>query len=143
MERTLVDANNGSGLEFSLGSFGRIIDSTITHNTQTGDNGAGINNGGELDVVNTTISDNTTDPWGGGINNDGILRLIGSTIRGNDDGLGAAGILSEGCTLIIYSTISGNLGNGIYVTAGEYARLSMFNSTVPAIRASGFSLADM
>lgn len=130
MERCLVDSNNGGGLNLGAGSSGDISDSTITNNTLIGGNGAGIYNAGNLDIVNTTISDNIGDQWAGGIFNNGILRLIRSTVSGNDDTQGGAGIVVQGDTVISNSTISGNMGDGIYVTADASATLDMYSSTI-------------
>lgn len=136
MERTLIYANAGGGLNFGLGSFGNITDSTISNNTLTGGFGAGIFNDGEIDVVNTTISKNTTDLSGGGISNDGLLRLVGSTVSSNSAQTGA-GIFTQGDVIIINSTISTNSGTGIHVSAAANARLSIYSSTVTGNQGAG------
>jgi len=85
MERTRVNTNTGSGLQFDLGSIGgSITDSTVSNNT------------------------------GGGILSNAILLLVErSTVSGN--GAAGAGIQAGAGTLIINSTISSNLGTGILV----------------------------
>ena len=142
MERCLVDTNAGHGLDFACGSFGTITDSTVINNSVIGSNGAGIYNCGELDIVNTTISDNTTDQWGGGIANDAgaILRLIGSTVSGNSDAQGAAGLFSAGNTLLINSTISGNIGNGIYPAGPPGAVHQIYSSTIAMNQGIGLDM---
>jgi predicted outer membrane repeat protein len=61
-----------------------FIDSTIEGNSAQGD-GGGLRCDGILDVVNTTVSNNTTeDRSGGGIWTSGLAFIDGSTIAGNE-----------------------------------------------------------
>ena len=74
-----------------------------------GDNGAGINNQGNLIVDNSSINSNkaSNSTPGGGIYNTGTLQILRSTIRDNSaDNTG--GIFNSGVLTIEDSTLSGN-----------------------------------
>ena len=82
--------------------------------------GGGIFNRGTLNIINSSISNNTaSDGSGGGICNRGEATITNSTISGNDAGtFGDGGGIknSEGTLTITNSTISGNsasVGGGI------------------------------
>ena len=89
-----------------------ISNLTITNGSTTA-TGGGINNDGNLTLVNSTVSDNTSSGFGGGaIYSASSLNITGSTIsgntaNGNGNGGGIAGI---GTINITNSTISGNSG---------------------------------
>jgi len=79
----------------------------------------GITNRGILTIVNSTISENTSNAGdGGGIYNDGILTLTGSTLDNNSAAEGGAILNGPNSTLTITSSI---FSNNFGVTVGELA----------------------
>jgi predicted outer membrane repeat protein len=77
----------------------------------------GIENQGNLTVVDSNITDNTSSDFGGGIATDGTLSLIGSTISDNRATANGGGIeIGAGSAIIADSTIADNTssdGGGI------------------------------
>ena len=110
-----------------------ISNLTITNGSTTA-TGGGINNNGNLTLVNSTVSDNTSSGFGGGaIYSVSSLNITGSTIsgntaNGNGNGGGIAGI---GTINITNSTISGNSGayGGGIITFNNTA-LTITSSTI-------------
>jgi len=94
----------------------RIEASTISENTHSFGGAVCENGGGKVDVVDSTVSGNTTAgnfslDVGGGLLEDGsgILTITRSTISGNTAGIGAGVMEDGGGTIVIdRSTISGN-----------------------------------
>jgi hypothetical protein len=95
-----------------------LTNSAISGNSAS--NGGGIyNKGGQLTIINCTVSSNLAIMEGGGIFTSGTLTTTNSTISGNSSGSNGGGIHSGGIlTIIINSTISGNSaaanGGGIH-----------------------------
>ena len=93
-------------------------------------NVGGIYNGKNLNIINSTISDNTASNAGGILNN-GILKVKNTTIQANNASNYGGGIFSFSGELCIYnSTITGNNatnGGGIYLFIGK---LCIYNSTI-------------
>ncbi|MEM7008789.1 MAG: choice-of-anchor Q domain-containing protein [Thermodesulfobacteriota bacterium] len=89
LERVLIEANNsrrGGGLANGSQATTNIRSSAIyENNVLAGPEqwGGGIYNSGELEMVNTTISNNNVGDLGGGIFNEGNLNIIFSTIASN------------------------------------------------------------
>ena len=87
-------------------------------------NGGGIANHSILKIINSTISNNTASGDGGGIQNDnnsqGAVTIINSTISGNEACRGGGGIFNRrGSVTLANTTISGNkVGNCIGYTFG-------------------------
>jgi hypothetical protein len=98
--------------------------------------GAGIQNSGTLQVINSTLSDNATGV-GGGIVNGGTLTVIGSTFTGNTGQVRGGGIHNTGTLTVINSTFSGNSaafeGGALYNSAGT---VTITNSTFSGNSAS-------
>jgi hypothetical protein len=98
-----------------------------------GSGGAIYNNGGTMEISDSTISGSISGHYGGALySTSGTVNVIGSTISGNAAILGAGGILLTGGTVnVIGSTVSGNFaglyGPGIYNTHGT---LTVTNSIV-------------
>jgi len=135
ISNTDISNNKTSGI---YGGNLKMINSTITNNQSK--RGGGIYNQGETILINTTISDNQSDESGGGIYNDGIITIINSTISQNSSGSGG-GIFNRHELKLINSTISGNqayTGGGIlnYSEGASYGRISILNSTITANKAS-------
>jgi hypothetical protein len=82
---TVRDGNvvgSGGGILINSGGIVNILNSTISNNTAI--SGGGIFNNGTLNILNSAIANNTTTLWGGGITNtDGTLNIANSTISGN------------------------------------------------------------
>jgi len=93
--------------------------------------GAGIDNNGNLTIINSTVTNNQAFSYGGGIYNTGNLNLIKSSVYGNSADLHGGGIdNSTATTTVLNSTIAGNTavsGGGIYTWA---SKTSIFDSTV-------------
>ena len=108
------------------GNFSRYFSGGIT-----------VNQGGTLNVIDTTVSDNHSGAYanGGGIGvNLATLVLSGSTVSGNSSVVGA-GIFAWSSTLAIHnSTVSGNTatdeGGGIWLYAS--AGFELVHATIAA-----------
>jgi len=122
---------------FYVSSAGNLtLDSLTLSGGKAQGNGGGIlNNGGTLNITNSTISGNTAFSGGGILGLQGTLTINNSTISGNTatttDG---GGIKSYGTLTVNNSTISGNTagtsgfgGGGICNFGGT---LSVTNSTI-------------
>lgn len=110
-----------------------IINSIISNNSSVMEQqgaGGGIGNYGMMTITNSTISGNSA--WyGGGIENDGWLYLNNSTVSGNFAHNAGGGIEDYGNIMrIINSTISGNSSD--YSGAGieNWSSLELYNSTI-------------
>jgi hypothetical protein len=116
---------------------------TITEGHVTIGGGGGIDNLGNLTVINSTISGNYAGAFGGGITNIGYsanLTVINSTISGNNTNGSGGGIINAGTTRIpatltvTNSTISGNAagnyGGGIASFEESAATQMVTGSTI-------------
>ncbi len=122
----LSASGNGGALANDTDGTANLLNVRVEGNTADG-RGGGIANGGDLQIMNSTISGNSslTDD-GGGIQNDGVLSLLLSEVDGNRAKSGA-GInnLKGGQLKLTDSTLAGNqagsdgggLFNGGTVTA--------------------------
>ena len=125
-ESTIIDGNGGLLGErvFQITSTVLISGVTIEHGRETQYFGGGLNNSGQLTLINTVIFSNTDvspNGWGGGIFNSGALTISHSAIRDNATGKSNAyggGIYNQGPLLITNSTISGNVTYPKYITSG-------------------------
>lgn len=109
------DLTISGGGQFGVFQVAAISHATIAGLTITGgfdSQGAGIENYGQLNLVDLTITGNdATEMGGGGVNNTlyGQLTIDQSTISGNLSNLGnGGGIANSGILTINASTISGN-----------------------------------
>lgn len=153
----VLDAFGTTDVAASKGAFqsdnSRVIDSgadnltlqglTITGGRTTNDSGGGIEAGGTLRIVNSTIAGNFADgSHGGGIFGD-TVELINSTVRGNqvfgyaDQG---GGVFASSISLI-NSTVSDNSTQGQFgIGHGIYAHeATLLNSTVYGNRALNYT----
>lgn len=115
--------SGGAGLGGSPGTVTTLLDSTITEN-YSGHSGAGIYTfGGTFVLINTTISNNTSNSNSGGgiyISGTGQLYLINSTISGNasiDSNGGGIYLHSQATAYVYNTTIAGNSaanGGGLF-----------------------------
>ena len=92
----------------------------------------GIDNEGDLTIVNGGVTNNGGNISGGGIYNQGTTRLINTTVSGNATNFsGGGGIYNGGSLEIVNSTINNNSssfanGGGIY----NRGSLEIVNSTI-------------
>ncbi|MDY6987932.1 MAG: DUF4347 domain-containing protein, partial [Thermodesulfobacteriota bacterium] len=92
-KNSTINSNTVSGY-FGTGAAGicnggdlTLTNSTISSNTATTGSGAGIYNATSMDVVNCTVSSNIAENgYGGGIYNDGTATILNSTICINTSG---------------------------------------------------------
>ena len=90
-----------------------VINSTITGNTST-QQGGGIQNwhGGAMTITSSTVSNNEAkDNYGGGILNKGPMTISNTMITNNTAQIGGGGISNGGTITITGSTISNNTAN--------------------------------
>ncbi len=101
---------NGGGI-LNHGNL-RVLDTTISGNTSN--NGSGIDNWGTLSVEFSVIDSNTGAPYGGGIRNTAAanLTVTNSIISNNIVGENGGGIANDGITSITTSIITGNSTTG-------------------------------
>lgn len=98
----------GGGLSNAEGIV-NVLGTTVTDNsTDSSGVGGGIDTfGGRVDVVESTVSGNQAEIGGGTFNDAGEMRLAASTVSANVADLGA-GISNLGTLALVNSTISGN-----------------------------------
>ena len=145
----LSSGQDGGGGGLAATGGGVVVSSVISGNSSSGFYGGGGILAGQLTLIDSTVSDNTTsgsfNSGGGGVRATARTVLINSTISGNSttgaeqfgsrvygDG---GGLSTEGNTTLVNSTISGNstegangLGGGIAINGG--AELTLTNSIV-------------
>jgi CSLREA domain-containing protein len=126
-----------------------LRNSAVLRNSATHSGGGIADFGGTVTLINSTVADNrvtgTTGFGGGGIHNQGQLTILGSTISGNSSAVAGGGISNvpelagEVRATLTNSTVSGNsaatLGGGVHTSifnagSGQNVFLSLINSTV-------------
>jgi CSLREA domain-containing protein len=129
-------ADDGGGI-FNTGTL-TVTSSRLSDNQATGsNNGGGIyNQGGTVDIVDSTIIGNSAGFNGGGVFNEGSLSTVtvnDSTVSGNNVSNSGGGIANQGNRLtVVNSTVSGNSahsGGGVFHSL-ETGTVSLINSTV-------------
>lgn len=123
-DNTISD-NALSGIYNNAGTI-VLTRSTVSHNT-----GGGVYNSGTLTLINSVVSNNSTDSpgGGGGIKNLGTLTLAASTVSRNTAVNSGGGIMNSSQLTLTDSTVSGNksgYGGGIE----NYGALTLTDSTV-------------
>jgi TIR domain len=115
-------SQTGTGAIFNDGTLA-LIDCSVFDNKTSG-----ILNLASATLASSIISDDAAD-YGGGINNWGNLTIINSTISGNRASNSGGGIYNLGIFKLANSTISGNQasggGGGIYNNMGIYTENDM------------------
>ncbi|PRP66384.1 beta strand repeat-containing protein [Nonlabens agnitus] len=125
-------AAEGGALWNQLNSVLVVSNSTLDGNSANGtavDNGGGaiFNNGGDTEVYDTTISNNTSVSNGGGISNQvGSLIVETSTISSNTASLDGAGVYHAGTNALFdIVTVARNIatgnGGGLASVAGTFS----------------------
>ncbi len=120
-----------------------IRDSTLRQNEALAETGGGIlqTSTGQMTIIGSTLEQNSATNPGGGINNAGSLQIINSTLSANTTGSLAApadrggGIanVSPGDLTLVQSTLVGNQSTGNNASAGgvyNAATLTLINSVV-------------
>ncbi len=131
--------NGTGGAIFARGTT-EVIDCTIEQNTANY-SGGGIFSSGMLTITGTTLSNNTAQKGGGGLagNNEANIQLLNSTLSGNSTPSSGGGIKTAGVSLsLINSTIiqnSATAGGGI--SDGGYSGITLHNTLV-----AGNTIAD-
>lgn len=107
------------GIDFNGGA-GTITNSTISGNAADATGGVATNN--RLVIIGSTISGNVARKFSAGgisVNVGGNLTLVNSTLSGNTSGLGGAALGNEEVALLTNVTITGNrAGTDVATTSG-------------------------
>ncbi|MEM9061578.1 MAG: choice-of-anchor Q domain-containing protein [Pseudomonadota bacterium] len=106
------DAGNGGGIYNRSAGELNLVDTTVSDNTASYD-GGGLYNLGTATLTNVTFDSNYTNGYGGGIlNSAGTLTVTNGTFYDNDSESGGGGIHNNsGATIdVISSTFTGNYG---------------------------------
>ncbi|MBE9466689.1 MAG: T9SS type A sorting domain-containing protein [Bacteroidetes bacterium] len=143
--------SKGGGIYLDYTARVSILNSEITDNTAV-ENGGGIYNAGELDILNSLISNNSTisgsnDMGGGGIANAGHLNILNSAIHDNYSAFHGGGILNCDDNAVLYlerDSITDNTaskaGGGIANTGAEQVDIInclIANNTAQSNKAGG------
>jgi predicted outer membrane repeat protein len=105
---TAGSSNSGGGGISNAGTL-NLINSTISGNSSTSNtSGGGIFNTGTLNATNSTISGNSSTNDGGGVSNRGGMNLTNSTITGNSATTQAGGFFNNSSVNMTNSTITEN-----------------------------------
>jgi predicted outer membrane repeat protein len=130
---------SGSKLISSYGPL-TLTASTLSANTVTNGDGAGIDTIGTLTVTNSTFSGNSGG-YGGGIYNGGTLTVTNSTFRGNSARDNGGGIYNTfGTVTVTNSTFSDNsatFGSGIHSDGSVTITSSTFSGNSASISGGG------
>jgi uncharacterized repeat protein (TIGR01451 family)/CSLREA domain-containing protein len=104
-------ASNGGGIFNDGGAILNVLDSTLSNNTAS-NIGAGIFAQHDINISNSTVSNNTASGGGGGIYlQTGASKVLNSTISGNsisNTGSGGGILVSGGTVQIANCTLSNN-----------------------------------
>ncbi len=131
---TITGGSVGSDLGGGISNSGTLtlINTAVSNNTSN-INGGGIqnNSSGVLTLINSTVSNNSANTSGGGINNGaGNLTLINSTVSNNSAGINNGGIAATGTINLINSTVSTNRTNGSVGGITIFGTLNARNSII-------------
>lgn len=108
-----VNMNDGGAIYNPPSGMLTINNCVIMNNKSLG-NGGGIINSGSLEIINSTISNNTA-LHGGGVRNEGFATITNSTISDNIISSLGGGLSNSGIITITNSTFSDNIGGGLQV----------------------------
>ncbi len=122
-------AISGGGLHNKVGSTATVINSTLSGNTSG--TGGGLLNNGTVELINSTVSNNTATANGGGIASGGSVTVTNSTVSTNSATFGGGFYLSSSTAALNNSTVSANsannTGGGIY---GVTSTVNLNNSII-------------
>ena len=147
-----IDHNSGRGLTSYYST--PLIGITIVRDSMIDHNGGGISHtGGELIVVNSTISGNQAQRDGGGIHlancNGGLASFFNTTIYGNEsdvdrDNYGNGGGLFYSCSTyeikIANTIIAGNIDHTTSPLAGDDCGSRSGNGSKLVLNSAGYNL---
>ncbi len=138
---------SGGGISNQPDSTATLTDSVVSGNRIYEGAGGGINNGGTLTLVRSTVTANSAT-FGGGISNGGVATLIRSTIANNSAGgysKAYGGAISNGGTLKVQnSTVSGNstnYGGGLFNRGTIVITSSTVTGNVGRVEGGGLFMA--
>jgi hypothetical protein len=112
LARLVVTGGGEGGVEVVEGTVVDLNRSTVRGNAATNRVGAGIQNGGDLTLNNTTVTGNRAVLDGGGIYNFGDLTLNHSRLTRNTTGTVGGGLFNEGTAILNFSRVTGNVAAG-------------------------------
>jgi hypothetical protein len=112
LSRLVVTGGGEGGIEVGEGTVVDLNRSTVRGNAATNRVGAGIQNGGDLTLNDTTVTGNRAVLDGGGIFNFGDLTLNRSRLTRNTTGGGGGGLFNEGVAVLNFSRVTGNVAAG-------------------------------
>jgi hypothetical protein len=119
-------ASSGDTIEIAAGTFSAGIifssgtltlnNSTVSHNTETTEDGGGIVNerSGTVTLNNSTVSDNSAESGGGIYNASGTVTLSNAKVSENTATIKGGGIFNETTLVGSNDTITGNTPDGIF-----------------------------
>lgn len=113
-----------------------ILRSTIEGNSGSGAIGGGVHNSGTLTIVDSTIANNHASIGGALFNSAGDVKIVNSTLSGNTTLDGGGAIYNNTGNIAVFnSTIVGNRsrlqsGAGVRSNPNRETSLSLFNSIV-------------
>ena len=118
--------------DIQLGSVVQFDRLVIIGGVVLSENGGGIYNAGDLSILNSTVTQNTSDGEGGGIYNapGAWLEVTNSTISNNYAYSGGGGIANLGMLRVENSTISGNFTDGVGGGLVNYDSAMITNATI-------------
>ena len=139
VRRAAISANHvavgqGDGINNAPLSSLTLVNSTLSQNSSDYFGGA-IDNSGSLILVNSTLSQNTALTVGGAISSSGTLTIRSSTIFGNSSNDGGGIYTGTGIVYVINSTISQNYANtngGGILKYGTSGLVALYNTTIIA-----------
>jgi len=137
VSRAAISANHvavgqGGGINNAPLASLTLLNSTISQNSSDYLGGA-IGNFGSLDLRNSTLSLNTALTAGGAIYSSGTLKISNSTVFGNSSNDGGGIYTGTGTVYVINSTISQNYANtngGGIAKYESYGLVALYNTTI-------------
>ena len=137
VSRAAISANHvavgqGGGINNAPLASLTLVNSTLSQNSSDYFGGA-IDNSGSLDLRNSTLSQNTALTVGGAISSSGTLKVSSSTIFGNGSNDGGGIYTGTGTLYVINSTISQNYANtngGGILKYGTSGLVALYNTTI-------------
>jgi predicted outer membrane repeat protein len=127
-----VGVGQGGGINNAPLASLTLVNSTLSQNSSDYFGGA-IDNSGNLDLRNSTLSQNTARTVGGAISSSGTLKISNSTIVGNSSDDGGGIYTGTGTLYVINSTISQNYANtngGGILKYGTSGLVALYNTTI-------------
>ncbi|HEV3203488.1 MAG TPA: choice-of-anchor Q domain-containing protein, partial [Gemmataceae bacterium] len=119
----------GGGVGTDLNTSTFITDSTFAGNLAENQGGGGINNKGDMTILNSTLTSNTAF-GGGGMVNWWVMNFTSGTVSNNNSTLWGGGVLNYGTLNLSNSTVADNTatseGGGFF----NWDHLTLINDTI-------------